>query len=414
MNLLKDICGSLLRRGELLCCMGLLTFAAKGYDFAPLPEVLDGTMRGVALDTARMFNIPDSVAVLKVSYMSRHGARYLSSPKKIAGLEKGLEEARKAGTLTTAGEDFSRLVDYVKKNSEGKWGLLTPLGRHEEEVIGETFGRKVIARLHRDNASQPSMNRDSNENRYVRQTAISSYVPRVVETMYCFDYHTLLGCKQTTINNSEGRQFNSLTRFFTTDSLYAAYLADGDWRPVYNEFVATTVPVGPARRLVGDVPGKDAEWYRNFSLDMYGMLQSLRVTDMGEPTEEWMTEGEYRACWETVNMNHYLKRSINSLTHYPNTAAEPLLRYLLDVPEGEVREVFGHAETLLPLLSLMRIPGGWYVGNDWSEVAGHWNDGDLSPLGGNIAIIFVRSKVSGTTYKIIYLNGEFVTEEVCR
>lgn len=391
MRSIKDIFGSLLRWGGLLLVSGVTAPLSTAAPFNPLPETLDGTMRCVELDTARMFLIPDSLEITKGSYMSRHGARYLSSEKKIAGLEKGIREATEAGTLTPAGAKFSMLLNQIKGSSKGKWGLLSPIGKHEQEVFGQVFGRKVIARMNVDGGTH--------------QSAVSSYVPRVVETMYIFDYNTLLGCSATTISSAEGAQFDQLTRFFTTDSLYAEYLADGEWKEVYKEFESSTLPAAPARRLLGNIPGKDDDWHRKHSLGIYGVLQSLRATGLGEPTDEWMTEEEYRACWETSNIEHYLTRSLNSLTDLAPASAIPLLRHLLEGREGEVTEVFGHAETLLPLLSLMGIPGGSYVGNDWDEVASNWNDGELSPLGANVAIMFLRSSVSGNEYIMVFHNG---------
>ena len=57
--------------------------------------------------------------------------------------------------------------------------------------------------------------------------AISSYVPRVVMTMYelC---HELARCYSgIEVTTSEGKQFNPLMRYFTVDTAYVAYLKDG-------------------------------------------------------------------------------------------------------------------------------------------------------------------------------------------
>ncbi len=375
-------------------------FGAKNKSvFSELPACYDGSMSGVNLE-GPFFVIPDSLSVVSCGYMSRHGARYLSSEKKVKGLEKGIDEARKAGTLTARGERFAELVATVRKASEGHWGLLSKEGIHEQEVFGKAFAANIIERFRLP------------EGHAVEQNAVSSYVPRVVETMYGFTCNTLIdnfvdfnSKPLTTINTSEGPEYDDLTRFFISNPTYNSYIHHGEWKGVYDDFVKDRISGDAARVLLGDIPGKDAEWYRKYSMEIYGMLMSLRVTGLGAPTTEWMSEGEYKACWEAANLDMYLKRTLNSVSDEACRAAVPLLGYLLQVDRGEIVEVFGHAETLIPLVAVMGLPSGVALVKDYEEVAAKWKNYEVAPLGSNIAIVTLENEKATEKYMMVFHNG---------
>lgn len=64
---------------------------------------------------------------------------------------------------------------------------------------------------------------------------------------------------------------------------------------------------------------------------------------------------------------------------------------------------FGHAETLMPLLSLMRLPGCYYLTNIFDTVASHWHDFYVVPMAANLQMILFRAP-SGRFYLRTDLN----------
>lgn len=68
---------------------------------------------------------------------------------------------------------------------------------------------------------------------------------------------------------------------------------------------------------------------------------------------------------------------------------------------------FGHAETLLPLFSLMRLPGCFALPLNWDNLADEWRLQEITPLGANLAILILRS-VTGRHYAAVRLNGRTV------
>ena len=118
----------------------------------------------------------------------------------------------------------------------------------------------------------------------------------------------------------------------------------------------------PARRLFKAGYEKDAQRMRHLAMSMYGLLQANLASGLPAVTTEFMSEREYRSCWLASNVLHYLRNNINPLSGLTGRATEPLLRQIISdadsafvIPSGEIKAhgYFGHAETLLPLFSLL-------------------------------------------------------------
>ncbi len=67
---------------------------------------------------------------------------------------------------------------------------------------------------------------------------------------------------------------------------------------------------------------------------------------------------------------------------------------------------FGHAETLMPLLSLMRLKGCYYMTNYFDTVGLHWRDFDVVPMAANLQMILFKAKTSGRYYLRVDLNEQ--------
>lgn len=366
-----------------------------------LSPLCDGSMRLYPLDENEPLSsvATDSLRPVMINYIARHGARYLSSSDKTSELKSILTKAANAGKLTSAGAEFMHLLDRIDAETAGRWGALDSLGIVEETMLA--------AQMH-DLA--PSLLNSG------KLTAISSYVPRVVMSMYEF-CHTLCRLSPSIeITASEGKQYNRLLRFFTTDSAYVHYLKDGAWKAVYESYVAATIPSEPARKLIGDYFGTNINQYRTMTMSIYGVLQSMRATSMPSASTRWMSNREYELCWRAANLQHCLQRTATQLGTLPDQSAQPLLQSLIasldsaatpHSPKAFLR--FGHAETLMPLFSLMRLPGCYVPdGTPFDSIYHVWRDYEVVPLGANLLIISLRSP-SGRIYVSMRLNGKWIS-----
>lgn len=394
--------------------LSLPVFAAK----KPVvqPANLSGSMMPIdfsLMDTVPIW--PDSLKPVYVARVARHGARYITSAKKLTKLKREIASASEKGSLTKEGRKFSVLLQKVEDITGSQWGRLSEVGCKEEQALAEDFYRLL-----------PKLMKTA------RVNAISSYIPRVVMTMYQFNHQLTTLSSKISISASEGRQYNYLLRCFSTDSLYSSYRDNGDWFKISARLTDSIVSPEPARRLLGAKCGLSDNELRVLTLRIYDILQSLTAFGMDAPTDEFMSESEYRACWKVDNVEHYLRNTITPLSSLAGKATSPLLARIIadadaslgqrligitmqnadmnlqDAPESyDANFYFGHAETLMPLLSLMRVEGCYDDSEDFATLADRWQDYNVVPLGANLDLIFLQSP-SLRTYVALRHNGRFV------
>lgn len=136
----------------------------------PLPMRYAGTMMPYDFSNVQTAPVwPDSLRPVYLAHVARHGARYITSERKLTYLRKVIGEANDGGTLTDTGRNFSILLDSVSSPSEGRWGALSGVGEMEEVRIAQNLSKLLPTLMNRFKAH-----------------SISSYVPRVVMTMYEF------------------------------------------------------------------------------------------------------------------------------------------------------------------------------------------------------------------------------------
>lgn len=395
--------GKIFISGVLLLLANAIGFAK---DYQELPAILDGSMSLYDFEAVEPSIVPDSLEVVHVSYIARHGARYLTSENKVSSVEKILKKAQDSGTLTRRGKECLELMERVRTATAGQWGMLSPIGIAQERRLGQELADMYPGLFKKEDASL---------------VGISSYVPRVVETMDNFAVPILRANEGLTVHTSSGRSYDYLTRFFVTDKDYADWRHDGAWKEVYNRFVEDSLPAAPARRLVGDNSGMSQKELKKLTYDLYKVLQGLRAMSLGAPTTQWMTSEEYRLCWEATNMEKYFQYTISSLSTLPargalNVGLE-LLHQLALVENGVRNEspagaslygIFGHAETLLPIFSLLGVEKTVALPLDYDNLAKEWSDAQLTPLAANLEVVYARS-AGGALYAMMRLNGKNVS-----
>lgn len=362
-----------------------------------LPAEYDGSMRTFDFAAWQQPQVPDSLTPFHVLRVARHGARFLSSAKKVEAVNAALDYARSRGRLTKAGKRLQRLLQRVTAVTDGRWGALDSIGFAEQDSLAALMS-----------ADWPGVCASG----VVKAEA--TWVPRVVMSMYSFCHRLGALNPDLDIYTAEGHVFDRLLRFYDTDPLYVSYLHDKPWKEYYDAWVQANVPARPASALVGDALNENE--LRQLTLDLYGVLQSLRATGMGVPTTEWMSEAEYRDCWQAANLNHYYARTISPEGVLPAVAAIPLLRAVMADGDAAVEALrhgdmevmadlwFGHAETLMPLTALMDLDGCVAPGCEPAQVADRWRDCDIVPLGAFVEVTLLHAP-SGAVYALTRLNG---------
>lgn len=400
----RKVAGMLLAVG-LSLAVAMPCAAVKKEKYEALPLKYNGSM--MPYDFSRCDkNVAwgDTLTPVFLSYTARHGSRYLSSAKKIEKIRKSLATAEKKGQLTEHGKAFYALLKKISEISEGKWGLLSQVGVEEEFQLGSDMAAMLPGLMKKGVVK-----------------SISTSVPRVIMTMDQFVHALEIPNQNLELYTGSGKQFDPLLCCFIADTVYAQYRKKGNWKEDYERYVDTHVSAGPAARLFKKGYIKDEGKLRRLSIEMYGMLQALSAFGEPQVTTEWMTEDEYHGCWLSSNLLHYFRNNVTPLSDAAGHASSPLLRRIMsdidlglsEMYKGDKERVkmagyFGHAETLLPLLSLMRIPGCYDMSGDYENLDKVWKIEDITPLAANLAIVLLEGP-SGTIYASVRLNGRNVS-----
>lgn len=339
--------------------------------------------------------VPDSLTPVMIYHVGRHGARFATSPEKFLTVEGHL--AAHSDALSPRGKRLLEITRRAIEFTADRWGDLDSLGRAEQRGIAYrlcmAFPQLVVGQ---------------------EVTAISSYVGRCVESMNSFvgvvrRMQSGLG----SIDASSGKQYSYLMRPFETDSAYVVWAKE---KPYNDVLKAYDREISPAESLVSRLmPGveyerKDAE---DLASAVYYVVSTLAAMGMPGADEDMtlLTPEEYNALWRIDNLRQYLSRTQTTISTLPADIASPLLQNMIDEIDDYIsgknpatlRLHFGHAETLMPLLSLMRLPECYYLTHYFDTVADHWQSFHVVPMASNLQIILMRSH-SGEYYARVDLN----------
>ncbi|MCM1505184.1 MAG: histidine phosphatase family protein [Muribaculum sp.] len=337
---------------------------------------------------------PDSLRPIMVNHVGRHGARYASSAKRSLKIKTLLLKADSAKTITPKGKELLSLVNHVISISDKQWGALDSLGMAEQ--------RGIASRMY---MRYPNLFTQG------KIYAMSSYAPRCIMSMYSFTHQIARLNNKVKIYTNSGRQNSTLLRPFDLDQDYIDYRKSEPYDSVYKSFLAQTTPLEPVGKLLGsnfDISDEDAS---DFVHTLYGFLSGMGAIGLPVQLQNYFTPDEYNRLWSCNNLGQYLERTANTISSIPADIASDLLLELItttdDVIEGKSDEYvqlrFGHAETLMPLLSLMHLRGCYYLTNYFDSVGLNWKNFHVVPMASNLQLIIFKSK-SGRYYVRVELN----------
>ncbi|MDE6489805.1 MAG: histidine phosphatase family protein [Muribaculaceae bacterium] len=329
-----------------------------------------------------MYEYPDSLTPVMMNHVGRHGARYATSSAKIKGVASILTRAKESGTITATGQRLLDLANKVIMLSDGKWGALDSLGMAEQ--------RGIAARMF---AGYPMLFTGQNI------TAISSYVPRCVMSMYSFCHEISRLSEKTSIITSSGVQNSPLMRPFDTDRDFRKYQKKRPYMDVLNEFKRADMPLEVARNAVGKGFSLTDDEAMQLTGDIYYLVSSCSAMGLTVDPTQYFSLEDYNRMWQADNLRQYLVRTANTISTVPSDIASALVMNLITTTQNfidgtdptPVHLRFGHAETILPLTSLLRLKGCYYLTNYFDTVAMHWQSFNIIPMAANVQMILFKS-----------------------
>lgn len=335
------------------------------------------------VDPKGKIQVPDSLRPVMINHVGRHGARYPSSGKHSDMVRKLLKSAAEKHTITFRGRKLLALTERVIDRSTGRWGALDTLGKAEQRwlaarMTGECprlFNNTIIS-------------------------AISTYVPRCVMSMYEFTHQLVRQNNRIEVYTASGRQNNGILRFFDGNEELEAFIESPEVRNAVKEYAEETIPAGLLKKFVGSsFPLQDID-ETDYLLAMYSIVAGTAAIEMKISYAEYFSREEFNALWRVFNLKQYLTHSASALSDLPAQSAKPLLldlvqttdSFLTGADKTPVRLRFAHAETLMPLLALIQLEGCYYVSNNFASVAENWQDFNVVPMAANFRLILFRSR----------------------
>ena len=341
---------------------------------------------------------PDSLAPVFINHVGRHGSRFPASATHCKQFREALENAESQGTLTNRGAELLEMLEEVMEVADGQWGALDDLGVEEQ--------RGIAARMY---SRYPSLFKEK------RVEAISSYSPRCVMSMYSFTHQLTRMNNTIELTTASGRGKSILMRPFDVEMSYKDFIDLGQWKEPYQQQVDRVVPTSALARVLGENFDYGDTDPKELAIVEYYVIAGMSAMQVQCDASRYFTNEEYNALWSCFNLRQYLQRTASTLSSVPADIASPLLCDIIESTDSVVARKgntlvsaklrFGHAETLMPLLSLMRLNGCYYKTNYFDTVAKNWQDFNVVPMSANLQLILFKN-AKGNFYLRIDRNEQ--------
>lgn len=341
---------------------------------------------------------PDSLAPVFINHVGRHGSRFPASATHCKQFLEALQNAESQGSLTNRGTELLEMLEEVMEVADGQWGALDDLGVEEQ--------RGIAARMY---SRYPSLFKEK------RVEAISSYSPRCVMSMYSFTHQLTRMNNTIELTTASGRGKSILMRPFDVEMSYKDFIDLGQWKEPYQQQVDRVVPTSALARVLGENFDYGDTDPKELAIVEYYVIAGMSAMQVQCDASRYFTNEEYNALWSCFNLRQYLQRTSSTLSAVPADIASPLLCDIIESTDSVVARKgntlvsaklrFGHAETLMPLLSLMRLKGCYYKTNYFDTVAKNWQDFNVVPMSANLQLILFKN-AKGNFYLRIDRNEQ--------
>ena len=353
--------------------------------------------------TATLTPAPAGKKPFYISHYGRHGSRYISSRIGYDIPYIMMLHADSLDELTPTGRKILHEMNSIMHDTEGRWGELTGYGKQQMENIGQRMVERFPEVL------CPGAN----------VKAVSTIVPRCIESMGSFTMKMLQVCPQLNVTMSASQrtqwymnhQDRKLRRNYMTPEAQKAF----------DDYKSTRVGNTRLMELVFKNPDIVKEFVDEEHFSYYLMKMSIFQfnTNYNRNTNlmQFFDPEDLYNMWQIDNALCYIQHGAYKL----NGARQPssqryLLRQLiadadsclrLERPGAQLR--FGHETVLFPLVCLIGINGYDFSTDNLDELEDKgWWCSSVFPMGCNLQFIFYRSDLrdSDVLFKVLLNEAE--------
>ena len=406
--------------------------------------------------------------------VARHGSRSLSSPKYDVLTKLVWEEAASQGALTKLGQTLGHKVDRVTAaNEQLGYGLLTVIGKEEHAQLATRLADRLPNLLEDSSPHcikvETSGKDRANESAYYFMQSLKNKVSYVEDSTDCYMAQTDASKIDKKLANKNELYFHKTepadAKYLAAYQAYQTFIGDEDngvaaapeLTAAQEALKALPKTKVMARQMLERIYSKEfvdylangvefvavnpedgGKTYVHDEVDAALMLYNLFIIGPGmvreaeaQGDEAWDLE-QYLTPEESAWFS-YLSDAEDFYDKGPSfansTVTYDIAQSLLDglfnevqtqVVDGQHEHVaklrFAHAETIIPLVALMKLEGsrqGAEVGTLYSQENNEWRGGWVSPYAANIQWDVYQNAEQQVLVKMLYNEKEVAFKAGC-
>ena len=327
---------------------------------------------------------PKGYKAFYVSHFGRHGSRYLSKDSEYKDILNIFEKASESKALTSLGEDVLLRLRDVWTEAEERGGDLSPLGVQQHRDIAERMLK-----------AYPEAFAGSS----IHLTARSTPVVRCALSMDAFCERLKELNPELKISRDASIRHNRQLNYHSKEAVAFRYSPD-TWGEEYNKF--ETAHVKPERLIPTLFSDKDYVTKRiNLKSLMWGLYYiavDMQNIETRRSFLDLFEKQELFDLWQCCNYRQYVtyaNYALNNGVMMDN--AKPLLQDMIDLADNAIKEGrkgadlrFGHDGNIIPLAMLMHLENCYNSVSEPTEFYKAWANFKITPMAGNIQVIFFR------------------------
>ncbi len=331
-----------------------------------------------------------------ISHFGRHGSRWHTRETDYTSPLATLQAAHEASALTPLGEEVLRKAAAMAEDGAGRTGELTRLGTRQHQAVAERMFR-----------SFPEAFRGK-----ARVTANSTTSHRVMMSMFYF-------CNTLKRLNPELEiDFNSSRR----DASFVSNRVRPEGAAPYEiqeETDKLEEKLLQPERLMG-VLFSDAAYVRaniqpkKFMWDLYYLAEMAQNNELDSLSFlDVFTPDELYDCWRVDNYDMYLYAADPRAQAVVVPSCKPMITHILDRADEMIASGshgatlrFSHDSYLVPMAVTLRLDGCTGTTEDPERCDEAFIDYKISPMCGNIQLIFFRNRKGDVLVKFLLNENE--------
>jgi len=332
-----------------------------------------------------------------ISHFGRHGSRWIINPQTYTGTYAILKNADSLGVLTELGKTVLERVRIATDDADHRHGDLSPLGYRQHQEIAERMynsfpevfkaGKKVTANATKVSRVDISMFAFCDE--------LKSHSPKLLMD----------------VNSSD------VDRPFLSDKTEegSAWCDSDEARAIADDFFMSHVNPD---RLMHSLFNSEAFIKVVDGHNLFNNLAEIATIqqNVGKPVDLYdiFTFDELFTGWQAANLSYYVRHGSYPPKALINQMAPiSILRHVIAKADEAIADNtmaatlrFSHDSSLVPLATCLQLDGNRGSETDFEKVYGTFANFKVSPMGGNIQIVFFRGRKGDVIVKFLLNENE--------